>query len=171
MSSNHSQPAANPWHQSKRLLKGILWGLALLVAGYMVVLAFTTPPVPNAVYNADYVNKSATTTNASMLGVDHVLVNTQIHFGKNYMTITRAGINAGKAGRVISTTKFSTKQVTRDNVLARYVIRTMKAQINLDRSQVKGGRLTITATDGTKLRFSKDHSRFTVQGQTYTRTY
>jgi hypothetical protein len=161
----------NPWGQTKRIGKYILWGIAALVVAYMGVLAFSKPPVPNAVYGKDYVNVSAATTKTSTLGVDHVLVNTQLHFGKNYMTVTRVGIDAGKAGHVVSTTKFSRKQVVRDNYLAHYVARSMKTQVDINKSQTVNGRLVIITSDGTRLRFNKDHSQFTVHGQTYRSNY
>lgn len=161
----------NPWQQSKRIGKYILWGVALLVVAYMAVLAFSKPPVPNAVYGKDYVNTSATTTKASTLGVDHVLVNTKLHFGKNYMTVTRVGIYAGKAGDVINTTKFSRRQVQRDNYLAHYVARTMETQVDIAKSRTVNGHLVITTDDGTQLRFNKDYSKFTVHGQSYQTAY
>jgi hypothetical protein len=161
----------NPWLQAKRIGKYILWGLILLLVAYMGLLAFSKPPVPNAVYGKDYVNVSATRTDVSTLGVDHVLVNTRLHFGKNYVTITRVGISAGKAGSVLSTTKFSRKQVLRDNYLAHYVARRMEAQIDIASSRTVHGHLVLIATDGTHFRFNKDYSRFTVHGQSYQTGY
>lgn len=161
----------NPWQQGKRIGKYILWGLVLLLVVYMGLLAFSKPPVPNTVYGKDYVNVSATTTDSNTLGVDHVLVNTRLHFGKNYVTITRVGISAGKAGNVLSTTRFSRKQVLRDNYLAHYVARRMEAQVDIASSRTVHGHLVLIATDGTHFRFSKDYSRFTVHGQSYQTSY
>lgn len=156
------------WQPLKTAGKWLGGGMLVLLVVCIGVLAFSKPPVPNGVYGQSYTNDREL-LRGQHFSYDHVLVNTRITFGKNYMTVQRGPADTGKAGTINTHTPLSVKQVVRDNYLATYVRKTPEMQINVDKSYRQGGQLVLVLQDGKKLRFSKYYTKFTVGGQVYAR--